>query len=200
MSPAWTMRPLSITATKSPTSRATRKFCSTSRIVAPRCLMSFRQAIRPSMIAGARPLVGSSISSSARGSIERAGDREHLLLAARQRARAREPEFFQRGKEAEDPVEPRLVHRAAARGEQQIFAHAEVGEDRHRLRHVGDAGARDVARARASRRRSPSRIAPREARHRPMMVRRHVVLPAPLRPSSMVVRPAGASKSTPCRM
>ena len=38
------------------------------------------------MIAGASPLVGSSISSSLRGSIDGAGDREHLLLPARQRA------------------------------------------------------------------------------------------------------------------
>src|SRR4051794_11434314 len=41
---------------------------------------------------------------------------------------------------------------------------------------------------------------PAEARHRPMMVRRHVVFPAPLRPSSMVSPPRGTAKSTPCRM
>src|SRR5690242_17881370 len=41
---------------------------------------------------------------------------------------------------------------------------------------------------------------PADARHRPITVRRQVVLPAPLRPSSMVSEPCGTSKSTPCRM
>src|SRR3954462_6271636 len=43
-------------------------------------------------------------------------------------------------------------------------------------------------------------MGPAEARHSPMMVRRQVVLPAPLRPSSIVSRFFGTSKSTPCRM
>src|SRR5437870_969337 len=41
---------------------------------------------------------------------------------------------------------------------------------------------------------------PAEARHRPMMVRRHVVLPAPLRPRSIVREFGATAKSTPCRM
>src|SRR4051812_29244682 len=44
------------------------------------------------------------------------------------------------------------------------------------------------------------RMLPAEARHSPMMVRRHVVLPAPLRPSSMVREFGATLKSTPCRM
>src|SRR4051794_7973836 len=36
--------------------------------------------------------------------------------------------------------------------------------------------------------------------HRPMMVRRVVVLPAPLRPSRMESPPRGTTRSTPCRM
>ncbi len=48
---------------------------------------------------------------------------------------------------------------------------------------------------------SPSkRMLPRDAFQRPMMVRSVVVLPAPLRPSSIVNPPAGTLKSTPCRM
>ena len=43
-------------------------------------------------------------------------------------------------------------------------------------------------------------IAPCDAAHRPMIVRSVVVLPAPLRPSSIVTAPAGTSRSTPCRM
>src|SRR5205085_8048573 len=44
------------------------------------------------------------------------------------------------------------------------------------------------------------RTLPAEARHSPMMVRRQVVLPAPLRPSSMVSEFGATAKSTPCRM
>src|SRR5512139_1707821 len=47
----------------------------------------------------------------------------------------------------------------------------------------------------------PSKVTvPCEAAHRPMMVLSVVVLPAPLRPSSMVTWPVGTVKSTPCRM
>src|SRR5436190_10906659 len=41
---------------------------------------------------------------------------------------------------------------------------------------------------------------PRLGFHSPMMVRRVVVLPAPLRPSRTVMAPRGTTKSTPCRM
>ena len=41
---------------------------------------------------------------------------------------------------------------------------------------------------------------PCDAGHSPMIVRSVVVLPAPLRPSSIVTASAGTSKSTPCRM
>src|SRR5256885_3832533 len=43
-------------------------------------------------------------------------------------------------------------------------------------------------------------MVPAEARHKPMIVRRQVVLPAPLRPSSMVSEFGATPKSTPCRM
>src|SRR6266850_1755464 len=45
-----------------------------------------------------------------------------------------------------------------------------------------------------------NRTLPAEARHRPMIVRREVVLPAPLRPRSMVSEFGATLKSTPCRM
>src|SRR5437763_8728883 len=44
------------------------------------------------------------------------------------------------------------------------------------------------------------RIVPADARHKPMIVRRQVVLPAPLRPRSMVSEFGATAKSTPCRM
>src|SRR6266550_4947437 len=43
-------------------------------------------------------------------------------------------------------------------------------------------------------------MVPADARHSPMIVRRQVVLPAPLRPRSMVSDFSGTEKSTPCRM
>ena len=68
IAPACTTRPLSITATRSPSALAIWKFCSTSRMVVL-CAFSWRKAsIRLLMIDGARPLLGSSISSSSRGS------------------------------------------------------------------------------------------------------------------------------------
>ena len=49
-----------------------------------------------------------------------AGDRQHLLLSAGQHARGQRLEFLQRGKQAENPSQPRLVDRAGARRQQQI--------------------------------------------------------------------------------
>ena len=75
---------------------------------------------------------------------EGAREREHLLLPARQRAGAREPELLERREETENPVEARFVHRAFARRQHEVFAHREIGKHRHGLRHVADAGARDI--------------------------------------------------------
>ena len=64
IAPRCTTRPLSITATWSPSALAIWKFCSTSRMVVF-CAFSWRKAsIRLTMIDGARPLLGSSISGS----------------------------------------------------------------------------------------------------------------------------------------
>src|SRR5438128_1741743 len=46
----------------------------------------------------------------------------------------------------------------------------------------------------------PNFTVPAEAFHNPMIVRKHVVLPAPLRPRSIVSDFSGTEKSTPCRM
>src|ERR1700693_5232532 len=45
-----------------------------------------------------------------------------------------------------------------------------------------------------------NRTQPAEACQSPMIVRNVVVLPAPLRPSSMVSPPRGTASSTPCKM
>ena len=68
MAPLCTTRPSSITATVSPSALAIMKFCSTSKIVVRWRLSSRNAVIRFWMIDGARPLLGSSIRISARGS------------------------------------------------------------------------------------------------------------------------------------
>src|SRR6185369_11607519 len=74
---------------------------------------------------------------------DRARDREHLLLSARELACRMEPELLQRREEPEQPVEPRRVEllEAArrARREQHVLGDREVAEDAHVLRDVGDA-------------------------------------------------------------
>ena len=85
------------------------KFCSTSRIVVAARFSSRSAAIRLLMIAGARPLLGSSISSSSRGSTMARAIAEHLLLPARQLAGRMVPELLQRREEAEQPFEPGAV-------------------------------------------------------------------------------------------
>ena len=89
-----------------------------------------------------------------------AGDRQHLLLSARERARARQPEFLERRKEPEDPLEARVVERPLARAEHEVLLDREIGEHRHRLRRVADAESRDVARRERLERRVPERDAP----------------------------------------
>jgi hypothetical protein len=91
-------------ATRSPSARATWKFCSTSSTVVSVRLRSRSAAIRLRTMAGARPLLGSSIRSSRRGSTIAARDREHLLLAARELAGGMEPELLQRREQAEQPL------------------------------------------------------------------------------------------------
>ena len=68
MLPACTTWPLSITATVSPRRLAKLMFCSTSRMVTPLALSSAKASIMLLMMAGARPLLGSSTISSSRGS------------------------------------------------------------------------------------------------------------------------------------
>jgi hypothetical protein len=117
-----------------------------------------------------------------------APDRQHLLLPAGQRARRRLPFQFQRRKEREHAVEMVLGEPLRAGGDQHVLAHRQLAEDAHVLRHVGDPQARD----------RPSKvIAPACAFHSPMMVRSVVVLPAPLRPSSIVTPPRRTVRSTP---
>ena len=187
--PACTMRPESITATVSPSERAKWKFCSTTQERRVGCLSS-------------RERLDHVVDDRRREALGRLVDQQQLAAARRWRARwrasasarrrgcpaAASRNFFIAGNRRK--IHSRRCSSSApvARGEHQVLVHRQAGEDAHVLRHVGDAEARDVRACRAScdlrGRRSGS--LPAEARHRPMMVRRQVVLPAPLRPSSMV--------------
>jgi hypothetical protein len=177
-------------------------FCSTSRMVTPLAFSSRRRSIMLLMIAGARPLLGSSIISSARLD-DRARNRQHLLLPARQLAGRVVPELLHRGEQREDPVQPLRVDLRGVRARARPAACSPSPSGRQRC-------PCSRARRRCRGRRSAAWrlrdvlavevMRPCEARHRPMMVRSVVVLPAPLRPSSMVSCPRGTARSTPCRM
>ena len=146
MRPLCTMRPASITATASPSERATWKFCSTSRIVVS---VFFSSVQRLDHVVDDRR----------REALGRLVDQQRACLGStmareiasicfwppESSARGQVPEFFHRRKEAEDPVQARLVERRRARAASSRFSlHREAGEDAHRLGHVGDA---EVARS-----------------------------------------------------
>ena len=201
MAPRWTTRPLSITLTSSPTSTATRKFCSTSRIVTPVALISFRHSISAPTIAGARPLVGSSISRSSRGStMARAID--SICFCPPESEPARDSQnFFSAGKKPKIQARRAVVERAFARAEHEVLLDGEVGEDRHRLGRVADAEARDVARREAIERRVPERDA--ALRGAPEAHDRCAASSSCRRRCGRAAWSSGrrgASKSTPCRM
>jgi hypothetical protein len=78
----------------------------------------------------------------------------------------------------------------ATRGQQHVLLHRQVGEDAHVFGHVGNVQPGDLRRVQPRDVAVAEGMRPCEACHRPMMVRSVVVLPAPLRPSSMVSCPA----------
>src|SRR5438552_15260012 len=53
------------------------------------------------------------------------------------------PELLHRREQGEDALEAPLVRLCLARGEPQVFAHGEAGEDAHVLRYVGNAAPRE---------------------------------------------------------
>ena len=141
MRPACTMRPASITATESPSDFAAWKVLLHHQDRGTG-LLQFRECASTKlwMIAGARPLVGSSISTSLRRLDDGARDRQHLLLAARQQLPAgRSQNFFIGGKNRKIQFQARFVRRPAARRQHQVLAHRQAGENAHRFGHVGDA-------------------------------------------------------------
>ena len=150
-------------------------------------------------ISGARPCDGSSrirsrgLSSSARAiaSISCSPPESWRPRFCRRSAR--------RGKQLEDALDgpgPGPLERHS-----QIFLDRQIGEDAPSFGHIADAERRD-AEGRPARRvlAEDRRPVPARAGVSPMRLRSVVVLPAPLRPSSVVIVPSATSRPTPCRM
>ena len=144
--PRWTIRPLSITSTVSPSAWAAWKFCSTSRMVAPRCFTSAKaldQRCRRSPARGPWSARRSAAACAARRWRARSPASASVRPTASPRATARTASAPGRSRRS---IEPGVVERSVARGQHQVFLHGQVGKHRHGLRHVADAEPRDVGR------------------------------------------------------
>ena len=177
-----------------------RASCSTTSTVSPSCSFSSRTMRKISRTTiGASPSDGSSSSSSRGMRHQRAGEREHLLLAARERAgalvgRARAPTGTT-PRRARCRPSRRAVPRVYA-PRRQVLHHVELGERAAALRHVRDAGAARPPRARRAAACPAKRISPLR-RTIPEIARSVVVLPAPFAPSTATIAPSGTSSETP---
>ena len=135
--PSWTIRPFSITAQRLAVLSAKSMFCSTSRTASPVSRRCRRSALRcrARRSAGCPPRARRAARPWPRR--ERARDRQLLLLAARQRAAGLAEPVAQDGKCANissSGTAPRPLGSAPAGDE--VFAHAELGEDAAPLRHI----------------------------------------------------------------
>src|SRR3954469_11201762 len=72
-----------------------------------------------------------------------ARDRQYLLLPTGKVAGEAVPELLHRREEGEDALESLVVRIALARGQHQVLAYREAGEDAHVLRYVGNAAPRE---------------------------------------------------------
>jgi hypothetical protein len=107
--------------------------------------------------------------------------------------------FAQIGEQRKDAIEIEAAG-PHLRRQQQIFAHVETGENAALLRTEGNAGAGDGVRGMPASSRPSKRTEPRRRSTMPMIAFSVVVLPTPLRPSSVTTSPGCTSKVTPCRM
>ena len=131
---------------------------------------------------------------------QRAADGEHLLLAARERARLLAPPLGEPREIAEHALEV-LPHRAPVGAdigaEAQVLLDRQIGEGAAPVGHMRDAEARDrLGRKAADRPAARAGRRPRggSGRRAPCSV---VVLPAPFAPSSAVTPPSSTAKSRP---
>ena len=128
---------------------------------------------------------------------QRAGDRDHLLLAAGERAGALPPRVPQLREELVDEVVAR-ARRCARRagGSPRRSARRRRRGPRARSRRRGGRSGGSASRVDVL---AVERDAAAARPTRPRIARSVVVLPTPLRPSSAVTPPSGTSKDTPCR-
>ena len=124
---------------------------------------------------------------------QRPRHRDHLLLAAGQRAGHLVAALHEVGEELGDELAARV---ALPLGEREVLGDGELGEDLAVLGHVADAALHDpVGRQPVdplARERAPRRV----RWMRPRMPRSVEVFPTPLRPSTAVIPVAGTSKVT----
>ena len=137
----------------------------------------------------------------ARPQHQRAADRQHLLLAARQRAgllaRAAPSGAGNSRRPARCRRRCRRGRAASSRRARRFSSTVCAREGAAALRHMGDAAAARCPRSPGRRSSVPSkRISPR-VRTMPHSARSVVVLPAPLAPSSVVTPPSSTAKSSP---
>ena len=186
--PAWTTRPVSSTTTSRATRCTTARFCSTSSTVVSSADAlererdlgdeQRREPLRR-LVDEQQPVVVE----------QRPADRDHLLLAARERPGALRAALAQLGEEVVDEVVARVGVRARrGGGSPSTVSPAKTSRSSG---HVADAAPDD--RVRRQPRDVLARRADRAARAAtsPISARRVVVLPTPLRPSSAVTPPVG---------
>ena len=124
----------------------------------------------------------------ARAGHQRAADRDHLLLAARERARRLPPPLAQRREHrvhAREAVRARRARPRRVAAELEVLLHRHAGEEPAPLGHDRDARARDLVR------REPGEVLAaeteppgRETRRSPAIALMSVVLPLPLGPTT----------------
>ena len=142
--------PTSSTYARAAASSATFAFCSTTSTVSPSSSFSSLTIRKSSWtMVGASPSDGSSSISSRGRADERAGEREHLLLAAAQRARLLVAAALQPGEVLEDArrlLAQRAPLAADVRAHAEVLPDGQLREEAAALGNVRDAGARDRVR------------------------------------------------------
>ena len=131
---------------------------------------------------------------------QRPADREHLLLAARERPGGLAKALVQSRKQTEDAFAP---PRKLGRVVQQIGAKLQVFRNRHRREDAAALRHQHHAARRAGIRRGPGRGTPRnvtspELATRPMIARISVLLPAPFGPRMATNSPSATERLTWC--
>ena len=146
---------------------------------------------------GMMPRLGSSSIRKRGPRHERARDREHLALAARERAGPLAHALPQHREEREDALEHLLAPlrvAVAERAEPQIVGDGEAAEEPATLGHERDAEVDAVGRLDRVDALPSNQISPLRGVRSPAMVFSSVVLPAPLAPTSATASPAATSQ------